>query len=76
MNGYSQRIIRKNEEASVESWGVKLGRACIAKSVSVYVVASMFGVSRTTVYAWFIGIKQPYKKRVPEIQEFINNLEV
>lgn len=76
MKGYSQQIVHKNQEASTESWGVKLGRLCIAKNVSVQVVSSMLGVSHTTIYAWFTGQKKPFRKRIPEIQEFINDLEV
>ena len=76
MKGYTQQTVRKNKDASIESWGVKLGRLCIAKNVSVQVVSSMLGVSHSTVYAWFTGQKKPFKKRIPEIQEFINNLEV
>ena len=53
--GYSARIIKANKAANANLPGVKLGRLCIAKEISVTHVAEYFKVSRMTVYNWFKG---------------------
>jgi hypothetical protein len=73
--GYTQDVVAKNKAAVGDGPGVMLGRICIEKNVPVNVVANFFGVSRPTIYAWFCGNKSPSKDRIPEIQEFINNLK-
>lgn len=53
--GYSTHIVRLNKKADTKLLGVRLGRACIKKDISVITVAARVGVSRQTVYNWFCG---------------------
>lgn len=48
-----------NRAADQRRLGVALGRAAILLGVSVSSVASALGVSRQTVYNWFIGTYDP-----------------
>ena len=66
--GYASRIVKANLAASVESPGVALGRFCITKEIPVSDVAEYFGVSRMTIYKWFVGEWLPRKSNVEKIQ--------
>lgn len=57
--GYSARTIAMNKAADHRRLGVALGRAAIQLGVSVSAVASTLGVSRQTVYNWFVGSYDP-----------------
>jgi hypothetical protein len=65
--GYASRIIKANLAASVESPGVALGRFCIKKEIPVSDVAEYFGVSRMTIYKWFVGEWSPRKSNAEKI---------
>ena len=72
--GYSLRLVKLNNSASVVSLGVKLGRACIKNNVPVTEVAKRLGVSRQTVYNWFIGRSTPMGKTEEKIKTFLTTL--
>lgn len=57
--GYSARTIAMNKAADHRRLGVALGRAAIELGVSVSDVATMLGISRQTVYNWFVGNYDP-----------------
>lgn len=57
--GYSARTIAMNKAADHRRLGVALGRAAIELGVSVSAVATALGVSRQTVYNWFVGDYDP-----------------
>ena len=61
--GYSLRLVELNKKAAELfdplPLGVELGRLCIAQGVSVIEVSETLGVSRQTVYNWFIGVHDP-----------------
>lgn len=69
--GYASRIVKANLEASVESPGVALGRFCITKEIPVSDVAEYFGVSRMTIYKWFVGEWLPRKSNAEKISEIL-----
>ena len=48
-----------NKAADHRRLGVALGRAAIELGVSVSAVATALGVSRQTVYNWFVGSYDP-----------------
>lgn len=73
-HGYSRSFVRANRTASMKSLGVVLGRACIARDISVQTIADKFGVSRMTVYNWFKGEAEPSPTHVAEIQRYITTL--
>jgi hypothetical protein len=73
--GYSQHTVLAVQSADTEKLGVLLGKACVANSVPVSVVAEWFKVSRQTVYNWFLGKHDPSEKLVGAIRTFIESLE-
>jgi hypothetical protein len=69
--GYSASIIQQNSEANKSRLGVRLGRACIKRNIPVAIVATSLGVSRQTIYNWFIGTSDPLNFMVSTIKDFI-----
>ena len=70
--GYSNKIILANKEASEKSFGVKLGRYCIPRDISVSEIANHFNVTRMTIYGWFDGTWIPtieHKEKIIEVLE-------
>lgn len=72
--GYSLRLVNLNKAAG-KSLGVQLGRVCIENNVPVATVAEHLGVSRQTVYSWFIGVARPRRGTEAKIQALIANLQ-
>lgn len=69
--GYSAKLIKLNKQASRRHLGVRLGRVCIARDISVADVAYKLVVSRQTVYNWFVGASNPRPELVQSIEKFI-----
>ena len=69
--GYSQQTIEANKKADDSMLGVALGRACIAKNISVTFVAAKLGVSRATVYSWFEGKYSPRPELVRSVKGLV-----
>jgi hypothetical protein len=72
--GYSLRLVERNSRADVRDLGVQLGRVCIKHDVPVAVVATAFGVSRQTIYNWFIGGTSPGESYHDLIRTYISQL--
>lgn len=76
-NRYSLSLLRRNKEAysrnvdAKDNLGVVLGNFCITNNIPVQEVANHFGVSRRTVYAWFLNKWKPRNKHVGDITKFI-----
>ena len=73
--GYSLRIANLNKKADESLLGVKLGRVCIRKDVTVIEVATKLKVSRQTVYNWFIAGTYVHKDLVDDVKEYIALLQ-
>lgn len=69
--GYNAKLIKLNKQASRKLLGVRLGRVCIAHDVPVAEVAYKLGVSRQTIYNWFVGASNPRAAFVSSIEKFI-----
>jgi len=69
--GYSVRLITLNKEANPKLLGVKLGRACVKNNVPVSQVSSKLGVSRQTVYNWFMGRSHPQNSIVKSVEKLL-----
>ena len=69
--GYTTRLNSLNKQANGSHLGVKLGRVCIKHDVSVIEIATKLGVSRQTVYNWFMGIHEPNEELIKPISEII-----
>lgn len=72
--GYSLRIIELNRSADEELLGVTLGRACIRNNMPVSVLAERLGVSRQTVYNWFVGNSKPSQNTKTKIEALLTTL--
>lgn len=73
--GYTTRIDSLNRKANKSSLGVRLGRVCIKHNVPASEVASQLGVTRQTVYNWFIGVHEPNERLSELIKDFIAEYE-
>jgi hypothetical protein len=73
--GYSQRLVEANKEADEQSWGVLLGRKCIALDIPVNVIAARFNVSRATIYNWFWGATTPSQAHAIAIERMLPRLK-
>lgn len=71
--GYSVRLIELNRKANPRLIGVRLGKACIKQNIPVSTVASMLGVSRQTIYNWFVGESNPQKLVVDDVEKLLHS---
>jgi transcriptional regulator with XRE-family HTH domain len=72
--GYNVRQVQLNSEANEHLTGVRLGRLCIARNISVIEVARRLGASRQTVYNWFSGTCSPGESFQTRIKAFVASL--
>jgi hypothetical protein len=72
--GYSARIIEINKQADQKRLGVALGRVCIALDIPVSHIARQAGVSKQTVYNWFMGLYEPHQSYHVNIEELVLTL--
>jgi len=71
---YNKSTEGKNQAADQRQKGVRLGRMCIAKKISVAEIADLFGVSKVTVYNWFMGKNTPREIYLPHINTLLEKL--
>jgi DNA-binding XRE family transcriptional regulator len=64
-----------NQQAEQNRLGVKLGKKCIKLGIPVADVAGRVGVSRQTVYNWFIGAYDPKPELATVITQLLRNLK-
>lgn len=69
--GYTWRLVHANKKADGRHPGVKLGRFCIERDISVRDVAKKLGVSRMTIYKWFTGEWFPREPYVRQIAQYL-----
>jgi predicted transcriptional regulator len=67
--GYTYRVRKLNRSANKKNIGVRLGRHCIDSNISVSELVELLGVSKQTVYNWFVGVHTPGPKQTTKIQE-------
>lgn len=73
--GYSSILVERNKKADRRHLGVALGRKCIALNIPVSDIAETLGVSRMTVYNWFVGLHEPQELYATAITEFLRKLK-
>jgi hypothetical protein len=73
--GYSARVIKINEQADDSRLGVALGRHCIALDIPVSLVSARMGVSKQTVYNWFMGLYDPHHRCKEAIHKMITGFQ-
>lgn len=69
MIGYTYRIRKLNRSADKKNIGVRLGRHCIDENISVTELVELLGVSKQTIYNWFMGVHTPGPKQSSKIRE-------
>lgn len=74
MHGYSIRVAKAIQEADGDLLGVQLGRACLARDISAIDAAEALGVTRQTIYHWFLGVSEPRGKAREMIRAYLTNL--
>lgn len=72
--GYSAKLIALNQQADRSHLGVRLGRACIKKDISISTVARTLGVSRQTLYNWFVGKSFPQPTMVDLVARYLERI--
>ena len=73
--GYSIRVAEAIQSASDTFLGVRLGRACLELDVPVTEVAQHLGVTRATVYSWFVGKSEPKDPAVRHrVEQYVDAL--
>jgi DNA-binding XRE family transcriptional regulator len=73
--GYSIRVVEAIKNADVNHLGVQLGLACIANDISVSEAARALGITRQTVYHWFLGRVEPKDAAARVICSFLETLD-
>ena len=77
--GYSLRLVELNQKAcdlyDPTPVGVLLGKRCIDRGVPVTRVAEHLGVSRQTVYNWFIGAHFASPTHESMLEAFLKKLD-
>lgn len=74
MQGYTIRVAKGIQEADGNLMGVKLGRVCLAQDIPVSTVAEALGVTRQTIYHWFLGKSEQRGPACEAIEAYIANL--
>lgn len=72
--GYLVFTVQDIQDANPLMLGVKLGKACVAKEIPVTEVAEYLDVSRTTIYAWFMGRAHVSDKYAAKVEDLIQKL--
>jgi predicted transcriptional regulator len=67
--GYTYRIRKLNRSADKKNIGVRLGRHCIDQNISVSELMVLLGVSKQTIYNWFMGVHTPGPQQATKIKE-------
>jgi len=73
--GYSIRVAEAIQSANDTLLGVRLGLTCLELDVPVTEVAERLGVTRPTVYSWFVGKSDPTDPKVRrEVEQYVDAL--
>jgi transcriptional regulator with XRE-family HTH domain len=72
--GYTKFTAEDINNANPMKLGVKLGRACVKRDIPVKDVAEYLGLSRTTIYAWFLGKADVSVRHVDKVEKLIEKL--
>lgn len=75
MRGYSLYVAEAILNGDKDRLGVRLGRACIERNISVTKVAEDLGVTRQAIYFWFTGVYDPSETRKPEVERYLASLD-
>jgi hypothetical protein len=71
LRGYSAPFVQAIREGNLREPVALFSSLCVDRAVSVGTVASLLGVTRPTVYAWFTGRAVPRAKHRAAIETLI-----
>lgn len=74
--GYSVRMVATVMAGDPSNPVNKLARHCITNLVTVAYVATLLGVSKASVYNWFLGKTKPNKLGLSRVQDALIKLKV
>lgn len=69
--GYTYNFVKQVQAANHALLGVRLGIHCISNDIPIRDIAKRIGVSRQTVYTWFIGKFSPTAAYTSKIKEIL-----
>ena len=72
--GYTKRLVDRIKEQDTSLPWVQLGLICADREIPVSHVAEFFGVTRQTVYHWFLNETRPQHRYLTKIKEAFENL--
>lgn len=75
MQGYTIRVAEAIKEADGNLVGVQLGRLCLEHDISVVKIANYLGVTRQTVYAWFVGKSEPKPYYFEAVRQMVHEIK-
>jgi|DEB19_MinimDraft_3_1074340.scaffolds.fasta_scaffold00283_18 DNA-binding transcriptional regulator YiaG len=75
MQGYTIRVAEAINNADGNLVGVQLGRLCLKHDIPVVKIAGYLGVTRQTVYAWFVGKSEPKPYYFKAVQKMIREIK-
>jgi predicted regulator of amino acid metabolism with ACT domain len=72
--GYTKRLVDRIKEQDTSLPWVQLGLICADREIPVSHVAEFFGVTRQTVYHWFLNETRLQQRYLTKIKEAIEKL--
>lgn len=72
--GYTIKIAEAIKNADGNLLGVRLGRICLDRGISVVEAARTLGVTRQTIYQWFCGETTPLAHHLDVMQQWMDKL--
>ncbi len=72
--GYTKRLVDRIKEQDTSLPWVQLGLICAEREIPVSHVSEFFGVTRQTVYNWFLNETKPQERYLNKIREAIEKL--
>jgi transcriptional regulator with XRE-family HTH domain len=72
--GYTIKVADAIKDADGNLLGVKLGRICLSRDISVQEAARTLGVTRQTIYQWFCGETNPHEQHIDAMLKWMDDL--
>lgn len=74
LRGYDSLFLQRVEDADQKPVVILLADVCINKGIPMTSIASMFGVTRATVYNWLTGRTVPHPRHQAAMPKIVSRL--
>jgi transcriptional regulator with XRE-family HTH domain len=74
MSGYSLSLVRRITSKQYRPF-TQLALKAIERNVSIVEIATYLGVSRTAVYAWFLGKYEPSEDKFNKLEKYLGSMQ-